>query len=218
MKVLLNALIIIIIAHVIITKLENSRIPVGIMENLYNQSNQQIEYLLDEEENFTNSFSNSSDLLEYMNSQSLDEEPFSTSVAQEREIVNTPPDKMIYASNYYEEDAGEGEPSNPNFKPGVTNLNKYFHTNKPKEITQVDQMSQQPCFLNNDDNGCTMSNVRWKYKDEQVQNGGDFLSGVTAFNGMDDSYAVYDSDSLNLQSKIDDVSIPANSNKATLNM
>ena len=31
--------------------------------------------------------------------------------------------------------------------------------------------------------------IKWQYKDEQVSNGGEFINGVTAFDGVMDDYA-----------------------------
>ena len=43
-----------------------------------------------------------------------------------------------------------------------------------------------------------------------------FVNGITAFDGIGSEYAVYDSNQLNLQSKINDVSIPQNSNNLAI--
>lgn len=217
MKVLLNALIIIVVAHIILSNIEEE-FTTGLTYRLLGKSDEKLdgveETVVEEEEieNFQN------DLLEYMNNVDYEVEPYQNSVAND--LVNTPPNKMIQPSNYYEEEVDKidnGEPANPNFKPGITNLNKYFTSLKPQELTPVDKSTNEPFFVEDKDNGCATSSLRWKYKDEQVQNGGDFLDGITAFNDGDDAYAVYDTSGVNLQS-LNDISIPGNSDIATINM
>lgn len=206
MKVLLNALILIIVAHIVMKNIEEGMTNYEIQENLND-----VEDIIEEEEEIEN-FDN--DLLEYMQSVDYEVEPFQNS------ILNTPPNKMVQPSNYYEEEVDKidnGEPANPNFKPGITNLNKYFTTLKPTDTIPIDKNSNEPFIVEDNDNGCATTNLRWKYKDERVQNGGDFFQGVTAFNDMDDGYAVYDTTGVNLQS-LNDIGIPENSDIATVDM
>ena len=89
-----------------------------------------------------------------MNNVDYEVEPYQNSVAND--LVNTPPNKMIQPSNYYEEEVDKiviGEPANPKFKPGITNLNKYFTSLKPQELT-VDKSTNEPFFVEDKDNGC----------------------------------------------------------------
>ena len=193
MKVLINTLIIIIIAHIVLNNLEVD----DKIEN-YETDNNRLRFLLDDEQD-----DKTESLLDFMKEQD-----------------------HVKPSNYFEEEdeAGDMSTNTPNFDTNVVDMNKYFQRNydsitkdnKPvkqePEIETVDTMSNNVCFLNDQDNGCTISNVQWKYKDEQVQNGGQFVNGVTAFDNLGDEYAVYNVGSLNLTSKINDVSMPTNSN------
>ncbi len=206
MKVLLNALILIIVAHIVMKNIEEGMTNYEIQENLNH-----MEEVIEEEEEIEEF---GDDLLEYMQSVDYEVKPFQNS------IINTPPNKVIQPSNYYEEEIDKidnAEPSDPNFQPGITNLNKYFTSLKPKDTIPIDKTSNEPFIVSDNDNGCSTTNLRWKYKDEQVQNGGDFLEGVTAFNDMDDGYAVYDTTGANLHS-LNDIGIPENSDIATVDM
>ena len=194
MRVLLNALIIIIVVHILLDNLD----PESAEHNEHNGHNENFEsftseqtrldYLLDDSDT-------KEDLLDFMKAQD------------------------VLPANYY-----KNANNVPNFDTNVTDLNKQFGTNyeainnfeQPTEraATVIDPVSKSTCFLNECDDKQTISNVQWKYKDEQVQNGGVFVDGVTGFDNLGDNFAVYNKCDLNLQSKINDVDIPQNSNFA----
>jgi|TARA_B110000967_G_C18680716_1_gene457896 hypothetical protein len=207
MKTLINALIIILILHFIIKNFEddsnryNTRYDLDKDDQEDFQEDMRLKYLMDEEDGFDLHVNNNNDYLQFM---------------------ETEDDKVTDKYNFNEESE-----STPNFDTDVTNISKYFQTNydsivakkigdnnnnKKKEPIEQDSVSKTHCYIDDKDNGCTMSNVKWKYKDEQVQNGGDFIGGVTAFNGIGSEYAVYNTSQLNLQTRVNDVSIPENSN------
>ena len=88
------------------------------------------------------------------------------------EFLNTQ-EMLIKPSNYFEEENKLKEVEKSN----VTDLNKYFHASDDDELKLKPNQS-----LNNE-------TIEWQYKDEQVSNGGEFVNGVTAFDGVMDDYA-----------------------------
>tara|TARA_B100000780_G_scaffold19544_1_gene12624 strand:+ start:1561 stop:2211 length:651 start_codon:yes stop_codon:yes gene_type:complete len=215
MKVLINALIIILILHFIIKNFEDGLVT-GYDPYILNSSSDltedmRLQYLMDDEGDLDLHQSNNNDYLQFM----------------ETEDTRTDDGIMkVKPQNFYEEVENK-----PNFESNVTDISKYFQTNydsivvknigndkKIKEPIEKDPISKTHCYIDDKDNGCTISNVEWKYKDERVQNGGDFVDGVTAFDGIGLDYAVYDTSQLNLQTGlqtgltnqkyIDDISIP----------
>jgi len=145
MKVLLNALIIIIIAHIILVNTEDNNSVVELNKVEVPMSvTSKLDYLLNDDDETDN-------LLEFLNTQEMSIKP----------------------SNYYEEENKLNEVEKPNIK----DLNKYFHVSDDDEIKLKPNKS-----LNN-------NTMNWQYKDEQVNNGGEFIEGVTAFDGVMDEYA-----------------------------
>ena len=220
MKTLINALIIILILHFIIKNFEDdtkSYDPRYDSEEEYRedfqedfQEDMRLKYLMDEEDGFDLHVNNNNDYLQFMET-------------EDDKVTDKVTDKLmkVKPNNFYEESE-----SAPNFDTNVTNISKYFQTNydsivaknlgdnkkKKKNPIEQDPISKTHCYIDDKDNGCTMSKVNWKYKDEQVQNGGDFIGGVTAFDGIGLEYAVYNTSQLNLQTRVNDISIPLNSN------
>lgn len=143
MKVLLNALIIIVIAHIILVNMEDNDSVFELMNKSKNSSST-LDYLLDDDDETDN-------LLEFLNTQEMSVKP----------------------SNYYEEENKLKDVEKSNVK----DLNKYFHVSDDDEIKLKPKKA-----LNND-------TIEWQYKDEQVSNGGEFIEGVTAFDGVMDDYA-----------------------------
>lgn len=146
MKVLLNALIIIIIAHIILLNIEDNNSVIELMKKVEPSTslNSKLDYLLDDDDESDN-------LLEFLNTQEM----------------------LVKPSNYYEEENKLNEVEKSNVK----DLNKYFHVSDDDEIKLKPNKS-----LNN-------NTIDWQYKDEQVGNGGEFIEGVTAFDGVMDDYA-----------------------------
>tara|TARA_B110000858_G_scaffold167379_1_gene195260 strand:- start:468 stop:920 length:453 start_codon:yes stop_codon:yes gene_type:complete len=148
MKVLLNALIIIIIAHIILINMEDNNSVIELMNKSDTPSSisvtSKLDYLLDEDDDTDN-------LLEFLNTQEM----------------------LIKPSNYYEEENKLKEVEKSNVK----DLNKYFHVSDNDEI----KLKPNKSLHNN--------TIDWQYKDEQVGNGGEFIEGVTAFDGVMDDYA-----------------------------
>ena len=217
MKTLINALIIILILHFIIKNFEDDDVrgydPRYNPEEEYQEDfekdfekDMRLKYLMDEENGFDLHANNNDDYLQFMETE---DDKASNKLMK------------VKPNNFYEESE-----STPNFGTDTTDISKYFQTNydsivaknlgdsnkKKKEPIEQDSISKTHCYIDDKDNGCTMSNVNWKYKDEQVQNGGDFIGGVTAFDGIGSEYAVYNTNQINLQTRVNDVSIPLNSN------
>lgn len=146
MKVLLNALIIIIIAHIILLNIEDNNSVIELMKKVEPSTslNSKLDYLLDGDDESDN-------LLEFLNTHEM----------------------LVKPSNYYEEENKLNEVEKSNVK----DLNKYFHVSDDDEIKLKPNKS-----LNN-------NTIDWQYKDEQVGNGGEFIEGVTAFDGVMDDYA-----------------------------
>lgn len=146
MKVLLNALIIIIIAHIILLNIEDNNSVIELMKKVEPSTslNSKLDYLLDDDDESDN-------LLEFLNTHEM----------------------LVKPSNYYEEENKLNEVEKSNVK----DLNKYFHVSDDDEIKLKPNKS-----LNN-------NTIDWQYKDEQVGNGGEFIEGVTAFDGVMDDYA-----------------------------
>ena len=146
MKVLLNALIIIIIAHIILLNIEDNNSVIELMKKVEPSTslNSKLDYLLDDDDESDN-------LLEFLNTQEM----------------------LVKPSNYYEEENKLNEVEKSNVK----DLNKYFHVSDDDEI----KLKPNKSLHNN--------TIDWQYKDEQVGNGGEFIEGVTAFDGVMDDYA-----------------------------
>tara|TARA_B110000977_G_scaffold198787_2_gene284476 strand:+ start:381 stop:827 length:447 start_codon:yes stop_codon:yes gene_type:complete len=146
MKVLLNALIIIIIGHIILVNIEDNSSVVELMNRAASKKSidSKLNYLLEDDDDSDN-------LLEFLNTQEM----------------------LIKPSNYFEEENKLKEVEKSN----VTDLNKYFHASDDDELKLKPNQS-----LNNE-------TIEWQYKDEQVSNGGEFVNGVTAFDGVMDDYA-----------------------------
>lgn len=146
MKVLLNALIIIIIGHIILVNIEDNSSVVELMNRAASKKSidSKLNYLLEDDDHSDN-------LLEFLNTQEM----------------------LIKPSNYFEEENKLKEVEKSN----VTDLNKYFHASDDDELKLKPNQS-----LNNE-------TIEWQYKDEQVSNGGEFVNGVTAFDGVMDDYA-----------------------------
>ena len=145
MKVLLNALIIIIIAHIILVNIEDNNSVIELMKKESSRSaHSNLDYLLDDDDESDN-------LLEFLNMQDMPVKP----------------------SNYYEEENKVTETEKNNVK----DLNKYFSSMDDDEI----KLKPNKALDNN--------TIKWQYKDEQVSNGGEFINGVTAFDGVMDDYA-----------------------------
>jgi hypothetical protein len=130
---------------------------------------------------------------------------------------NTSPDPSIKPSNYW-----LSNDNTPNYTSNVTDIkqnyniesnfdglpennlseSKYGLKNEKQimEQTIVDKQTKQSSFIDShtSDSQNTFKPDTWKYKNELPMNGGLF-NGLSGFDGMNSSYAVYDMDDLNLE-------------------
>ena len=214
-RILINALLIIIGLHILLNNV-NHQVEIGEPRNYNN------EYFTDSpEKNKSLTFLTSED-----NSNELDSEDnfkqqlmnfvkkSNTDIADKAtDFTNNSSD--IMPGNYF-----GGEQSTPNFNSNVANLSKFYTTSfdnltqdelvksqyntsqnskKEQEILEIDSPSKQTCFTDDAALNKVIKPDTWKYKDESPMNGGQ-MSGIVGFDTLDSQFAVYDKNSLLIQS------------------
>ena len=204
-KLLINALIIILIIYIILDNIP-VRYRIGVEKrNVYNnpvqeQFNSQID----------KPFISQTQSLDFLKSTEIEDKDLKNILSNN--------DESIKPSNFW-----LSNDSTPNYGSNVTNVSDYYEINKTfdgiekdnlvetnynsidkerkiMEDTIIDTQTQQSSFLDThtNDNQHTLKPDTWSYKNELPMNGGLF-NGISGFDSMNDSLAVYDANDLNIE-------------------
>lgn len=219
-KVLINSLLIILIIYIILDNIPY-RYRFGIERNIINNRQSREKYEVSE--NFDNSFKSNNQSLDFLNNDDIDskKELYDYLLSDNQENNNTSESNikpgnywltndnipnygsnvMDISKNYNIENNYEGLEAN-NLKE-----NNYSDQNQERKImeqTMIDKETKQASFLDNNtnDNQNTFKPDNWQYKNELPMNGGMF-NGISGFDSLNSSFAVYDKNTLNLE-KCDD--------------
>ena len=204
-KLLINALIIILIIYIILDNIP-VRYRIGVEKrNVYNQQVQeQFNSQIDKP------FISQTQSLDFLKSTEIEDKDLKNILSNN--------DGSIKPSNFW-----LSNDSIPNYGSNITNVADYYEINKTfdgiekdnlvetnynsvdkerkiMEDTIIDKQTQQSSFLdtNTNDNQHTLKPDTWSYKNELPMNGGLF-NGISGFDSMNDSLAVYDANDLNIE-------------------
>jgi hypothetical protein len=223
-KILINALLIILIVYLILDNIP-LRFKIGIEKNNY-KNNYKNPYInenfavagvvspstfLGEEQSlsFLNDVNSKDDSLSFLQENFEDKNI--------NQILSSTEEPAIQPSNYW-----LSNDNTPNYGSNVTDTASHYEINKTfdgvegddlaksnyngmekerkiMKDTIVDKQTQQTSFLDSrtSDNQNTFKPDSWLYKDELPMNGGLF-NGISGFDSMNDSMAVYDVNELNI--------------------
>ena len=124
----------------------------------------------------------------------------------------------VMPSNIYQNDENQ-----PNFESNVANISKFYENNfdnlEQKQLEQaptnsnnllmtrnpqtIDNVSRQACNIDQNANTPVISDQQWSYQNEVPMNGGAFMGSVTGFCDHDAQYSIYDTSKLNVSSCVD---------------
>jgi hypothetical protein len=127
----------------------------------------------------------------------------------------------VMPSNIYQNDE-----NHPNFESNVANISKFYENNfdnlEQKDLENspvnnqnllmdqnpqtIDNISKQACNIDTNANLPVISDQQWSYKNEVPMNGGSFMGNITGFCDHDAQYSIYDTSSLNVSSCVDSTS------------
>jgi hypothetical protein len=209
-KILINSLLIILIIYILLDNIPY-RYRFGVEKRIHNNGFQE-RYNNNEQIQTQENFNTNS--LDFLNESNNKEELYNYLFSEDTNNSGEPP---IKPSNYW-----LSNDNVPNYGSNVMdikqnyNVEKNFdglHDNKLEESkyglknekqimeqTIIDKQTQQSSFLDShtNDNQNTFKPDTWKYKNELPMNGGMF-NGLSGFDSLNGSYAVYDVNDLNLE-------------------
>ena len=189
-KVLVNALLIIILLHLLIKNFNFNKTLTIFQKNK--------EYFdIDNLDNLDNDEENSLNFL-------LNTDNDDNSFNELRDYVQKCEEPKVKAGNFYVEDE-----NTVNFTSNVLNVNKFYNKEYDKlpgsydgldgsQLSNIDmsKIQNQSCFANK---GVTNTkNDNWNYKNDLVMNGGNLLNNIVGFDTLDNAYASYGSNDNNL--------------------
>ena len=218
-KILINSLLIILIIYIILDNIPyryrfgvEKRIQINRLHN--RDENNEIKENFETNKNFEAN-KNSLDFLKENNNK---QELYNYLLGEDNtESINDSPDSSIKPSNYW-----LSNDNVPNYGSNIMDIKQNYNVEKNfdglqqnkleeskyglknekqiMETTIVDKQTQQSSFLdsNTNDNQNTFKPDTWKYKNELPMNGGMF-NGLSGFDSLNSSYAVYDVNDLNLE-------------------
>lgn len=224
-RILINALLIIIGLHILLNQVEH-HVDIGVPSNYSN------EYFAESPQNkslkfLTSNNSNELDSEDNFKQQLMNFVKKSNSNIQDKATDFNNNSSNVMPGNYY-----GGEQSNPNFNSNVANLSKFYTTSfdnltqneliksqyntsqnnrKEQEILEIDGQSKQTSYTEDGAINKVFKPDTWKYKDELPMNGGS-MNGIVGFDTLDSQFAVYDKNSLVIQSVNKDSEYNVNQN------
>ena len=190
-KVLVNALLIIILLHLLIKNFNfNKTLTIFQKNNEY--------FNLNYSDNLDTDEQNSLNFLLNTNDNDND-----NSFNELKDYVQKCDESKVKAGNFYVEDQ-----NTVNFTSNVLNTNKFYNKEYEKlpgsydglnvsQLSNIDlnKVNNQSCFANK---GVTNTkNDSWNYKNEMIMNGGNLLGNIVGFDTLDGAYASYDNFSNN---------------------
>ena len=207
MKVIINALLIILVIHLLTRNISYKKIfSNGITTETLNTThnmmgnNKSINFLIDKDV----------DLSENFETKCVEKKEVNKSYQNLVDYVNKCDDHQVKPGNYYVTDENTS-----NFTSNVLNVNKFYDKNligdydglsqltpsdyveppltKEQEVGVIDQVGNQTCFPNRNinDNTEIIKPDNWKYKDEVPMNGGEFMKDLVGFDNLESAYANY---------------------------
>lgn len=191
MKILINAILIIILLHLIIKNIELHKTfnLFGVKESFANEDDS-LNFLQDISDDFS--------------IENFDNNCSSKSFLELVDYVNKCDDKnVIRPGNYYATDENTS-----NFKSNVLNVNKFYNRNEQipgsyeglegeqlqnLSKTTLNDVKDQTCFpmRNKKQNLESVQPDNWNYKNELPMNGGNILKNVSGFDNLNTGYASY---------------------------
>ena len=189
-KVIFNALIIILIIHLLIVNLDFKEIldfsstgtVEGYQDNTHDDQDGNIQNLLDQQLGDNNS--------------SEDEETkedFQNELLDYAKSIKFDSSTDILPMNYY-----ESNENTPNFESNVANMSKFYKNNyenlSKNDLKQLDtsnKLVNEVGCVGRQTNSSNDQPDYWKYQNELPMNGGD-MGGIVGFDSLDGQYGLYD--------------------------
>ena len=196
-KVIFNALIIVLIIHLLLVNIDYKEVlnfsgraltkehMTNSDDNIY--SDDRMDGLYDDDDHVTEKFDNNADLknqlLDYAKSFELDDNK-----------DGEPSNSKVLPGNFFESNENV-----PNFESNVANLPAFYKNNydslSKEDLANLDTSNQlvktTTCIQSNGERPQT-----WSYDNELPMNGGS-MGGIVGFNDLEGQYGVYDNSSLN---------------------
>lgn len=219
LRIILNALLIILIIHLLIQNLNLNEVIGTPKENFENNDKKTMNFLMNDnnenEINISNNTEVKSKLIEYIKR--------NTATYLDNDDSNVSNDSLgasnsvVLPDNVYESNENV-----PNFDSNVADIKVFYKNNfdnlekqnlpdiketplnnenrsMEQNCQAIDSISKQACNVDNNASCPTIRPDTWTYKNELPMNGG-LMNGIVGFDSIDSQYAVYDTSRLNIQS------------------
>ena len=193
-KVIFNALIIILIVHLLIVNLDfhemldfsSTGTVEGYQDNTHDDQDGNMQNLLDQQ---IGDGGNSTDTSENEETK----ENFQNELLDYAKSIKFDSSTDILPMNYY-----ESNENTPNFESNVANVSKFYENNYEnlskddlKQLDTSNQLVNEVGCVGRQTNSSNDQPDYWKYQNELPMNGGD-MGGIIGFDSLDGQYGLYD--------------------------
>lgn len=192
-KVIFNALIIILIVHLLIINLDFNEIldfsstgtVEGYQDNTHDDQDGNMQNLLNQQVGDNDSTNTSED--------EETKEDFQNELLDYAKSIKFDSSTDILPMNYY-----ESNENTPNFESNVANVSKFYDNNYEnlsrddlKQLDTSNQLVNEVGCVGRQTNSSDDQPDYWKYQNELPMNGGD-MGGIVGFDSLDGQYGLYD--------------------------